>query len=166
MSTDPGAAVFAQRPWFAANELLAFLLELAALGCLAWWGFSTGDGWLPHLLLGVGTPLLAVVLWGLFAAPKARLRPGLPLVLLVKAVVLGGGAAAVYGVGHPVAAVVMAIVVVVNTALAETLRRGTPTAPVGPGATPTASAGPDGEPAAPDGPGGESTAPAGPRDAT
>jgi hypothetical protein len=132
VSTDPGAAAFAGRPWFAANELLAFAVESAALACLAWWGFSTGHGWLPHVLLGVGTPLLAIVIWALFAAPKARLRPGLPVVLLVKAVVLGGGAAAVHGVGHPVAAVVMAIVVVVNTAVAETLRRGGPTAPAGP----------------------------------
>ncbi|WP_406835812.1 hypothetical protein ACICHK_04640 [Streptomyces sp. AHU1] len=48
------------------------------------------------------------------------------------AVVLGGGAVAVHGMGRPVAAVVMAIVVVVNTAVAETLRRGGPTAPAGP----------------------------------
>ncbi|MFB7241669.1 hypothetical protein CW362_00890 [Streptomyces populi] len=132
MSTDPGTALSAERPWFAANEILAFVVELAALACLAWWGFSTGHGWLPHILLGVGTPLLAVVLWSLFAAPKARLRPGLPLVLLVKAVVLGGGAAAVYGVGHPVAAVVMAVVVVANTASAETFRRSAPAPSTGP----------------------------------
>ncbi|MFI0960485.1 YrdB family protein [Streptomyces sp. NPDC021080] len=145
MSTDPGAALFAERPWFAANELLAFVVELVALACLAWWGFSTGHGWLPHVLLGVGTPLLAVVLWSLFAAPKARLRPGLPLVLLVKALVLGGGAAAVYGVGHPVAAVVMAIVVVANTAVAETFRRGVPVRPAGPQGETGPSTGPQGE---------------------
>jgi hypothetical protein len=132
MSTDRHTALFAGRPWFAANELLAFVVEFVALDCLAWWGFTTGHGRLLHILLGVGTPLLAIVLWSLFAAPKARLRPGLPLVLLVKAVVLGGGAAALYGVGHPVAALVMAIVVVANTAVAETLRRTVPGRPTGP----------------------------------
>ncbi|MET8102175.1 YrdB family protein [Streptomyces sp. NPDC005236] len=126
MSTDPGTALFAERPWFAANELLAFVVEIVALACLGWWGFTTGHSQMLHVLLGVGTPLLAIVLWSLFAAPKARLRPGLPVVLVVKAVVLGGGAAAVYGVGHPVAATVMAIVVVANTAVAETLRRTVP----------------------------------------
>lgn len=110
------------RPWYAANELLAFLLELAALAALAWWGFSTGEGATPFLL-GLGTPALAITLWSLFAAPKARLRPGLPLVLLVKALVLGGGAAAVYGVGHPEAAVATAVLVTANTAMAETFRR-------------------------------------------
>ncbi|WRZ88480.1 YrdB family protein [Streptomyces sp. NBC_01007] len=132
MSTDHDIALFAERPWFAANEILAFVVELVALACLGWWGFTTGHGQLLHILLGVGTPLSAIVLWSLFAAPKARLRPGLPLVLLVKALVLGGGAAAVYAVGHPVAAVVMAIVVVANTAVAETLRRGVSGRPMGP----------------------------------
>ncbi|MET7986895.1 YrdB family protein [Streptomyces sp. NPDC005281] len=126
MSTDPGTALFAERPWFAANELLAFVVEIVALASLGWWGFTTSRSQLLHVLLGVGAPLLAVVLWSLFAAPKARLRPGLPVVLVVKAVVLGGGVAAVYGVGHPVAAAVMAIVVVANTAVAETLRRTVP----------------------------------------
>ncbi|MFJ6836922.1 YrdB family protein [Streptomyces sp. NPDC091209] len=135
MSTDRDTALFAERPWFAANELLAFVVELVALACLTWWGFTTGHGLLPHILLGVGTPLSAIVLWSLFAAPKARLRPGLPLVLLVKAVVLGGGVAALYGVGHPVAAVFMAFVVAANTAVAETLRRTVPARPTGPEGT-------------------------------
>ncbi|MET9901133.1 YrdB family protein [Streptomyces sp. NPDC006446] len=132
MSPDPDITRFAERPWFAANELLAFMVELTALACLSWWGFTVGHGPGPHILLGVGTPLLGIVLWWLFAAPKARLRPALPLVLVVKAVVLGGGAAALYGVGHPVAAVVMAIVVVANTAVAETFRRTVPGRPAGP----------------------------------
>lgn len=111
------------RLWYGVNELLAFLLELAALACLGWWGSAAGDGVARHVLLGVGIPLLAVVVWGLFAAPRARWRPPLPGVLAVKAVVLGGGAAALYGVGHPVAAVAMAVVVVVNTAVAELFRQ-------------------------------------------
>jgi uncharacterized protein DUF2568 len=114
------------RWWYVANEALAFLLELAALACLSWWGFTAGHGEAVRVLCGVGMPVLAVVLWSLFAAPKARWRPRLPLVLVVKAVVLGGGAAAVYGVGHPVAGVVMAVVVVANTAVAETFRRTLP----------------------------------------
>ncbi|MFF3878724.1 YrdB family protein [Streptomyces sp. NPDC001978] len=113
---------------------MAFLLELAALACLSWWGFAVGDE-AVRILLGVGTPLLAVVLWSLFAAPKARLRPRLPLVLAVKAVVLGGGAAALYGVRHPVAAVAMAVIVVANTAVAEIFRRRPPTSRTGQAST-------------------------------
>ncbi|MET8949541.1 YrdB family protein [Streptomyces sp. NPDC004393] len=109
-------------PWYAVNEVLAFLIELAALVCLGWWGFGAGHEGVLRIVLGVATPALAVVVWGLFAAPRARLRPGLPLVLVVKAVVLGGGAAALYAVGHPVAAGVLAAVTLVNTALAEAFR--------------------------------------------
>ncbi|MFJ7083682.1 YrdB family protein [Streptomyces griseus] len=115
-----------QHPWFAANEVLAFLLELAAIGCLVWWGFTAVDGVLVSVLLGLGTPTAAVTLWGLFAAPRARFRPPLAGVLAVKALVLGGGAAAVYGVGHPVAAGVFAVVLVLNTGCAEYYRRRPP----------------------------------------
>ncbi|MGW4898714.1 YrdB family protein [Kitasatospora sp. NPDC004240] len=117
-----GGAGIDARPWYVANEVVAFLLELAALGCLGRWGFGAGHEGALGILLGLGTPALAIALWALFAAPRARLRPRLPLVLVVKALVLGGGAAALYGVGHPVAAGVMAVVIVVNTAVAEVFR--------------------------------------------
>ncbi|MFE6979722.1 YrdB family protein [Streptomyces griseus] len=121
---DPHA--LRQRPWFAANEALAFLLELAAIGCLAWWGFTAMDGVLVSVLLGLGVPAAAVTLWGLFAAPRARFGPPLAGVLAVKALVLGGGAAAVYGVGHPVAAGAFALVLALNTGCAEYYRRRPP----------------------------------------
>lgn len=130
MPKDPETAVLPGPWWFAVNEVLAFLLELAALVCLGWWGFGTGHGAVTHVALGVGVPLAAIVLWALFAAPKARLRPGLPGVLLVKALVLGGGAVAVYARGHHVAGIVLAVVIVANTAVAETFRRTPPARPV------------------------------------
>ncbi|MEU2065723.1 YrdB family protein [Streptomyces anulatus] len=116
-----------QRPWFAANEVLAFLLELVAIGCLAWWGFTAVDGVLVPVLLGLGMPAAAMTLWGLFAAPRARFRPPLAGVLAVKALVLGGSAAAVYGTGHPVVAGVFAVVLAMNTGCAEYYRRRPPT---------------------------------------
>ncbi|NVI86377.1 YrdB family protein [Actinomadura sp. BRA 177] len=105
-------------PLHVLNEGLAFLLEVVAIVALAWWGFTIGDNVLLHIVLGVGTPVAAMVLWGLFAAPRARFKVALPLVLLVKAVVFGAGALAFYGVGHPTVAIVFAVVVVLNTALA------------------------------------------------
>lgn len=112
------------RPWWAVNEVLAFFLEVVALACLFWWGLTLGDGLAVQLLLGTAFLALAITLWALFAAPRARIRLPLPGVLAVKAVVLGGGAFALHEVGHPVAALVMAVAVVVNTGLAETFRRG------------------------------------------
>ncbi|RAJ58105.1 uncharacterized protein DUF2568 [Streptomyces sp. KhCrAH-43] len=120
---DPALPSVAGRPWWAANELLAFLLELAALACLFGWGFSLADNLALRSVLGCAVLAAAIALWALFAAPRARFRPPLAGVLAVKALVLGGGAFALYGVGHPTAAAVMGAVVVVNTALAETFRR-------------------------------------------
>ncbi|MFE4688845.1 YrdB family protein [Streptomyces sp. NPDC056749] len=111
------------RPWFAANEVLAFVLELVAIGALARWGFTVPEGVAASVALGLGVPAAAVALWGLFAAPRARFPLPLAGVLAVKAVVLGGGAAALYGTGHPVAAAVLAVVLVANTGCAEYFRR-------------------------------------------
>ncbi|WP_406464227.1 YrdB family protein [Streptomyces sp. NBC_00111] len=123
MTADDHGSVPLDRPWFAANEVLAFVLELVAIGALARWGFTAPEGVAASVALGIGAPAAAVVLWGLFAAPRARFPLPLAGVLAVKTVVLGGGAAAVYGTGHPVAAVVLAAVTVVNTGCAEYYRR-------------------------------------------
>ncbi|MFI5757557.1 YrdB family protein [Streptomyces sp. NPDC051569] len=111
------------RPWYVANEVLAFVLELVALGVLAWWGTTVGGNAAVSALLAVGTPLLAAVLWGLCAAPRAKYRPPLPGVLAVKALVLLGAACALWSIGHPAAAAVLAVVVVANTATAEVFRK-------------------------------------------
>ncbi|KRV51253.1 hypothetical protein AQ490_00305 [Wenjunlia vitaminophila] len=105
------------------NDVLAFLLELAALVALGWWGFGVGDNLGVHVLLGLGTPLAAVVLWGLFAAPKARFSVPLPAALAVKALVFGGATLALYGVGRAEVAGAFAVAALVNTALATADRR-------------------------------------------
>ncbi|WP_433475462.1 YrdB family protein [Spirillospora sp. CA-142024] len=105
-------------PLHALNEGLAFVLEIVAIIALAWWGFTTGGNILVNVVLGVATPVVAMVLWGLFAAPRARFKVALPLVLLVKAVVFGAGALGFYGVGHPGSALAFAVITLINTALA------------------------------------------------
>jgi hypothetical protein len=102
----------------AVNEGLAFLLELLALGGLAWWGADTGRGLAAKILLGAGAPIAAAVLWGLFAAPRARFQVPLAAVLAVKVIVFGLAAVAGYAIGRHGLAIAFAIVVVVNTVLA------------------------------------------------
>lgn len=106
-----------------ANEVLAFLVELAALAVLAWWGYHLGGGGFVGAVSGAAVLALAVSLWGLFAAPKARFKVRLAGVLVVKAVVLGGSAVALAALDHRPAAVIWSAIVVANTGLAETFRR-------------------------------------------
>ncbi|WP_055599185.1 DUF2568 domain-containing protein [Streptomyces aureus] len=106
------------------DEMLAFLLELAALAVLAWWGWGSAESLAPRLLLAVAAPAAAAVLWGLFAAPKARFRVSLAGVLAVKALVFGAAAAALVVLERPGWATAFAVVVVVNTALVTLDRRG------------------------------------------
>ena len=107
----------------AVNEGLAFLLELLALGGLAWWGADTGGGLAASILLGAGAPVVAAVAWGLFAAPRARVRLPLAGVLAVKVIVFGLAAAGVY-----------AVVAVINTALATVDRDALKNTTAGPAA--------------------------------
>ena len=95
------------------NLVLAFLLELCALAALGYWGARTDGGLLTRAALGLGVPLLAAVLWGTFAAPKAPVV--VPLVGLgVKLMVFGSAATALYATGHRTLALTFAVLVVAN----------------------------------------------------
>ncbi len=106
------------QPLHVANEGLAFLLELILLGALAWWGAQAGTSLAASVLLGVGAPLAAAVVWGLFASPRARIRLPMAGVLAVKVLAFAAGAAALYAVGQHVLAICLAVVALLNTALA------------------------------------------------
>ena len=106
------------KPLHHANELLAFVLELVALGGLAWWGFHAGHNVAVHVLLGIGAPLLMAVAWGMFAAPRARHPLPVPALLVFKLVVFGLASAAVYATGAHAFGIVFGAVAVANTLLA------------------------------------------------
>ncbi|WP_407839642.1 YrdB family protein [Streptomyces sp. DSM 116496] len=112
----------ALKVFFLANEGLAFLLELLALGLLAWWGYTRDIGRAGSLALAVAAPLAAAVLWGMFAAPKARYAVPLAAQLGVKAVVFGAAALALLALGQRLPSLWFTVVVVLNTALATYYR--------------------------------------------
>ncbi|MER7462552.1 YrdB family protein [Streptomyces sp. NPDC097981] len=116
MSRQPGAGHPAARPFLLANEGLALVLELVAFGALTWWGSTTG------LWLAVAAPLAAAVLWGAFAAPKARFAVPLAAQLAVKALVFGAAALALLALGQRAGSLWFAGIVLVNTALATYYR--------------------------------------------
>ncbi len=97
-----------------ANLLLRFLLELSALGALGYWGFHTTDGLMGKLGLGLGAPLVAALLWGLFVSPKAAVPLSTPLWLLVQAGVFGAAMAALLVSGRPSLAWSFGLTAVIN----------------------------------------------------
>ncbi len=105
-------------PLHAANETLAFLLELAMLAALGFWGATMGGSAAVDVLLGVGAPLTAVIVWGLFAAPKARIPLTMPGVVAVKALAFGSAVMAIEAMGRHSLAACFAVVAFVNTVIA------------------------------------------------
>jgi len=99
-----------------ANDVVAFAVEVLAVTLLAVWGATLGTTTTAHVLGGVLVPSVAIVLWGLFAAPRAAVHVPV-LGVLTKALVLGGAALASYVVLPLPWAVVVTVVVVVNTLL-------------------------------------------------
>ena len=57
------------------NLALRFILEIAGLVALGWWGWNQGEGIL-RFVLAFGSPILAAVLWGTFAVPDDPSRSG------------------------------------------------------------------------------------------
>jgi hypothetical protein len=99
-----------------ANDFVALIVEIAVLALLIAAGWQADASTLVRIVLAVGLPVIAVVLWGLFAAPRARIRSA-AMQLVTKMVVLGAGVVSGFLVLPPVLAVIVAGVVVVNTVL-------------------------------------------------
>ncbi|REE88987.1 uncharacterized protein DUF2568 [Paenibacillus taihuensis] len=99
------------------NLLLRFLLELFALGSLAYWGWHTGNRTIWRIVLSVGAPLLAAVVWGMFVAPKASIVVPTWLQLLLEIVVMGSAAVALYAAGRVTLSTVFLLIYIVNRIL-------------------------------------------------
>ena len=61
------------------NLALRFILEIAGLVALGWWGWNQAEGFL-RFVLTLGIPLAAAVLWSTFAVPEDPSRSGRALV--------------------------------------------------------------------------------------
>ncbi|HEV2661826.1 MAG TPA: YrdB family protein [Ktedonobacteraceae bacterium] len=99
------------------NLALSFLLELCILGALAYWGFRVGNGTLMKIVLGIGTPLLAALVWGIFEAPQAWIQLPNPWHLLLALVIFGLAVIALYVAGQPTLALIFAFLVAINQIL-------------------------------------------------
>jgi uncharacterized membrane protein YbjE (DUF340 family) len=101
-----------------ANLALAFLLELAGLAAFGYWGFVVPDGLVLKVVAGLGVPIAAAVLWGLFAAHKASVALPASAKLAVQLGWFAVAAAALAFAGHVLLGVVLFLLYVLNRVLA------------------------------------------------
>src|SRR5215831_16723394 len=97
-----------------ANLGLRFLLELAALGAVAWCGWEIGNSTAAQVLLAIVFPLVFALVWGTFIAPKAAIRVSRPVWYGLQVVLFGGAALALASVWSVWAGIVFALVVAAN----------------------------------------------------
>ena len=64
-------------------QLLAFLIELAMLGSFVYAGFSLRT-WMLKVLVGIGVPVVAILIWGQWCAPRAETRLHMPWLAMVE----------------------------------------------------------------------------------
>ena len=99
------------------NLGVAFLLELCMLAALAYWGIQTGSNLPLKVMLGLGAPLLAVVIWSRFMAPQSAARlSGVPY-LLLKLIIFGLAAIGLAVAGQLTLAIIFALIAVINQVL-------------------------------------------------
>lgn len=97
------------------NMLLAFLLEVAMLAafCYAGW-VSTNILWV-RVVLAIGLPALAILLWAVWAAPRAgKRRLKMPTLLIFKLVIFAVATAAWWVAGQAFIAAIFGALVVIN----------------------------------------------------
>ena len=105
------------------NLAVRFVLEIAALVAIGYWGWTQHDGFVRYLL-AIGGPLLAAILWATFAVPDDPSRSGkapIPVPgiirLALELALFAFAAWALYDAGNSLLALILAAVVVVHYAL-------------------------------------------------
>jgi hypothetical protein len=98
-------------------SLVFFLVELAALFAYGYWGFHIDRGWILRIVLGIGTPMMVAVIWGMFVAPKARDSVSIPVKALIQFAVFTVAAFALYGSGQKNIAIFFEVVSLIEMGL-------------------------------------------------
>lgn len=106
------------------NLGVRFLAEVAGIAAIAYWGFGLDSALPVRLLAGVGLPLLVILVWGLFVAPKSAVPVAEPVKAVLAVIVMGLAALALAGAGQPGLAAAYFVVVCVNAVLLQILGRG------------------------------------------
>ena len=101
-----------------ANLALAFFLELGVLVALGYWGFHTGPNILVKIGLGIGLPVIAIIVWGFWGAPNSTTQLQGFWFLLLQIIFFGAAAVALYTANQRTLGIAFALIFALNCALA------------------------------------------------
>lgn len=93
------------------------MLELAVLAALIYWGFATGSNIFVKIVLGIGVPLVAIIVWAVFGAPRSTRRLQGNWYWLLRVVFDAVGVVALGIAGQHVLALIFALLVLLNCIL-------------------------------------------------
>ncbi|MWB98781.1 DUF2568 domain-containing protein [Agromyces sp. MMS17-SY077] len=99
------------------NDVVRFVLEIAAFVILALWGFFAFPLPWPGILIGIGAPVFAILLWALFRSPKAVFAVDPFVKALVEIAIFSSAALGLWQLGQPILAAVFALVAAVSGVL-------------------------------------------------
>ncbi|WNQ08822.1 YrdB family protein [Paenibacillus aurantius] len=98
----------------AINLTIRFILELVILFALGYWGFHYDSEFIIQILLGLGLPLVAAILWGKIISPKATIKLPLLGVILTELLIFGAAFLCLLSDGFKVFAIIFLLVSFVN----------------------------------------------------
>ncbi len=108
-----------------ANLLLALLLELGVLAALAYWGFVTGATLPVKIVLGISTPVVAIIIWSIWGAPRSQRRLQGISYWLLRIAFDAAGAIALYIANQHTWGVIFALIAAVNCILGYVWKQNT-----------------------------------------
>ncbi len=76
------------------NDAIRFLVELAALAAVAYWGFREHSSWALKLVFGLGGVVAITAVWGAWMAPRSERRAPELARALIEILIFGSAAAA------------------------------------------------------------------------
>ncbi len=106
----PAPGLAGAGPGLSALLTLRFLTELALIAVLVWAGVGASLPLAGRIVIAVAAPVLAMVIWGLWMAPRARRRLADPLRLAAELVLFAVAAAALALTGPVLAAALFAVI--------------------------------------------------------
>ncbi|MCK3769648.1 YrdB family protein [Microbacterium aerolatum] len=111
MSEAPDAVPGVNRPNLTPLDIIRAIVLIAALASLALWGFALWEfPW--NLVLGIGAPVIVLLMWALFLSPRPVLRLHPFIRAAVELLIYAGVTLAWWSMGQAWAGIAFAVVAV------------------------------------------------------